>query len=148
MPIHVTDIQLAALRACLDGAQSTADPVGQIDRRELRGLGYLSYAAFVIAVRRRFGSPWTNADIVRYVANVRSHAPDGDDIDPLAAENLIRQALGGSSRSVNDDPSVQAILLSCLAADEGALGRVGIDDLMASARKLADEWLDQANTTT
>jgi hypothetical protein len=147
MPTHVTDIQLAALGACLYGAQSTADPVGQIDRWELRGLGYLSYAAFVIAVRRRFGSPWTGADIVRYVGSVRSHAPDRDDIDPLAAENLIRHALGGSSRSVDDDPSVQAILLSCLVADE-ALDGAGVDALLASARKLADEWLDQANTTT
>jgi hypothetical protein len=140
MPSHVTNVQLAALRACLDGTQAATPSYRQIGSWNLGGLGYLSYAAFVVAVRRWFGSPWTNADVVRYVGSVRGRGPDGDDIAPLAAEGLIRQALGHSIPSVDVDPSALAILLSCLVADE-ELDSAGIDDLLATARTLADEWM-------
>jgi hypothetical protein len=142
MPNHVTDTQLATLRACLDETAASGNPRDQIDSWELDGFGYLVYAAVVIVVQRRFGPTWTTADVVRYVGNVRSHGPDSDDIDPLAAESLIRQALGDDIRPGNADASTRAILLSCLVADED-LDSSGLDDLLVRARMLADEWLDK-----
>jgi len=140
MPGRTTDVQIAALRACLDGTRAAGPSYPQLGSWNLGGLGYLSYAAFVIAVRRWFGSPWTDADVVRYVGSVRGRGPDGDDIDPLAAEGLIKRALGNGLPSVEVDPSALAILLSCLVADE-ELDSAGIDDLLATARTLADEWM-------
>lgn len=55
---------------------------------------------------------------------------------------MIRHALGeGSIRDLDDDIviGVQIVILSALIADE-RLDDSGLDQFMAEARKLADQW--------
>src|SRR5690554_3982902 len=87
-----TDEAASALRAVL---------VGDLEEFERLvptvGAGYdaLFAGAFVEAVVRRFGRTRSKADIVRYVAAVRAgRSGEPPDLDPMAAERLLRAALG------------------------------------------------------
>ncbi len=95
-------------------------------------------------MRHRPGNcAWTRADVVRYVSSVRAHGPDGDDIDPLAAEALILGALGGGPPPRADaeaTAAVQAIALVTLIADL-ELDAADLDRFLAETRELTDQWL-------
>ncbi len=143
--VAVSDTQAAALRASLmlnaDEAQGLR--VRLTRAGELAGFSELLYAAFALAVRRRFAPTWTRAEIVRYVGSIRTTASSGADLDPLAAETLIRRALGDDMPLAEDterEAAAQAILLLCIVADL-ELNVRDIDLLVAEARKLADGWL-------
>jgi hypothetical protein len=62
---------------------------------KIEGLQVLLLAAFTAAARRRFSPVWSPAEIIRYVAEVRS---DSDGLatllNPVAAEHQLRIALG------------------------------------------------------
>jgi hypothetical protein len=143
--VTVSDTQAAALRASL---MLNADEAQELRARltragELDGLSELFYAAFVLAVRRRFAPTWTRGRIVRYVGKIRTTGSSGPDIDPLAAEALIRRALGDDVPFAGDkeqEAAAQAILLLCIVADL-ELDASDVDLLVAEARKLADGWL-------
>ena len=141
----VSGQQIAALRASLtlNTAQAQELQVSLIQGGDLHGFGELVYAAFLLAVRRRFGPACTRADVVRYVGRVRAHGPKDDDFDPLAAETLIVRALGGDPPPVADEEAraaAQAILLIALIVDL-ELDAAGLDRFLAEARELADRWL-------
>jgi hypothetical protein len=97
----VTDDQVAALRAYL-----TARDDDQADDAEARFLtlaktnqldeiSALVYCTFAAAAQRRFSPTWTSADLVRFVADVRSSSPQAAaPISASAAENQLRGALG------------------------------------------------------
>jgi hypothetical protein len=82
--IQVTDTQVAALRAYLmqDIYAGVRLHRELAESGCLAGYGELMYTAFAEAVRRRFSPVWTRAAVIKYVAAVRQHAPDGQDIDP------------------------------------------------------------------
>ena len=141
----VSGQQIAALRASLKlhAGQAQDLRASLIRAGDLHGFGELVYAAFLLAVRRRFGPEWTPADVVRYVGSVRAHGPKDDDFDPLAAETLIGRALGGDPPPVADEEAraaAQAILLITLIIDL-ELDAAGLDRFLAEARELADRWL-------
>lgn len=141
----VTNDQIAALRASLllDEAQARDWRDWLIRSRGLDGFGELVYAAFVLAVRRRFAPAWTRADVVRCVGSVRARGPAEDDIEPLAAESLILRALGRDMPPGADEQAkaaAQAVLLVALVADLG-LDDAALDQFLDQARALADQWL-------
>lgn len=82
--------------------------------------------------------------MTEYVGAVRSRLGSASDaIDPEAAERLILKVLGHGSVSDLDDKvafSAKQLLLAALIADEN-LDDAGLDEFMASARTLADQWL-------
>lgn len=141
----VTAEQARALRAFL-----AFDPIYERLTRELAasgrwpGFGELVYSAFVTAVRRRFGPTWTSAQVVRFTAQVRNGLRADDvDLDPLATEILIRQALGDPVTSNHDDDNHAQVMLFMLGEliSEEHLGDAGLDAFLAEARALADARL-------
>jgi hypothetical protein len=83
------------------------------------------------------------AAVIRYVAAVRQHAPDGQDIDPRVAESLIQQALGEQADCTEGERTrgaVQVILLSEIITSAN-LDAAGLDSFLADARMLADQLM-------
>jgi hypothetical protein len=140
------DDQVAALRAFLalepHEAERLTKQLVETDRAE--GYGELIYAAFVIAVRRRFSPTWTIHDIIRFVATARARLLDDEiAIDPRTAEILLRRALGESIATELDEEArarAQIFLLGELVVDEefddGELG-----EFLSQACALADRFV-------
>jgi hypothetical protein len=143
--VPVTDEQVVTLRAFL-----IFDPVYERLTRELAGTGRwqgfseLVVSGFVTAVRRRFSPAWTSAQIVRFTAQVRNGLrPHGVDLDPLATEILLRQALGDRITTNHDDTTHAQVMLYVLGEliVSEHLDPVGLDAFLAEARALADARL-------
>jgi hypothetical protein len=116
--------------------------------------GYSEFlrASFLLAARRRFGPETPIVTIIRFVANVRViYDVTGTEIDPRAAERLIRTATG------EDDPledlpmqtlqHLQIILIHKLIDDE-ALYDDEVEDFLHQAQTLAVRWRTQAAVET
>lgn len=147
----VTDEQIATLRAHLSGEFDKYQQLWQRLDREAARSGYPSLiaAAFFRAVDRRFSrNTTTPADIVEFVANVRSRFDEtGENVDPRAVESMIRTVLGEEPDGDFDDATVadaQLTVLTALILDEKFAGEE-LDAFLADARKLADEWLAEAD---
>ena len=142
----VTDDQVAALRALLvDDIDRHKQLFGQLDRAEARkGYPALVTAAFGEAVERRFGQHYQPADIVSFVADVRSRSDRlARELDPDVSERVINAVLGhGSARDLDKEAVTRAklVLLGGLVAD-ARLDDAGLDELLAAARKLADQLM-------
>lgn len=75
-------------------------------RDRIEGLGELLLAAFTVAARRRFSPTWNPAEIVRFVAGVRSRTDEmAALLEPSAVENQLRLALG---KSIAPYPDMEA----------------------------------------
>jgi hypothetical protein len=145
MTMAVTDQQLAILRAMLSGnAAEHKRLLGELDRNDRVGYSALVTAAFIEAVDRRFGKDSTPAEAIEYVADVRSRLDDAADaVDPRVGERLILKVVTGASTDDIDpkaSSTAKLFLLTALVADQN-LDSVGLDEFMASARKLADHLL-------
>ena len=142
----VTDDQVAALRALLvDDMDRHRQLFGQLDRGEARkGYPALVTAAFGVGVERRFGQRYQPADIVTFVAEVRSRSDRlARELDPDVAERVVNAVLGhGTSRDLDKEAVTRAklVLLAGLVAD-AQLDDAGLDDFLAAARKLADQLM-------
>lgn len=133
---------LAALHTDSDAYLDDSDRqfIALLKADRIEGLGELLLAAFTVAARRRFSPTWSSAEIVRFVADVRSSSDEmAALLAPLAAENQLRLALGAR---IVPDPDMEArgraqmLLLGALTRDYTP------DDLAAmlvDARVLADE---------
>jgi hypothetical protein len=147
---RVTDGQVAALRAYLaQDPEEAARLNAQLgESRGWDGYGEFVWAAFVLAVRRRFAPEWTVPRIVQYVAAVRVRwAQDNDDFDPRAGEILMRCALDDNVPADLDEMTrgrAQLFLLGELVADEQP-DNTERDKFLAMARMLADNWLSAAD---
>lgn len=141
----VTQEQVATLRAHLAGDFDEYNRLWTKLDRKSADSGYITLiaAAFFEAVDRRFAKAGTNSDIIEFVGSVRSRFDEtGDDVDPYAAETLIRAALGNDSGAELDDDTVvstQVTVLTALILDEH-LDDAGLDQFMNDARRIADEW--------
>jgi hypothetical protein len=144
MPVR--DIQVATLRAYLAGDQPQYNQLlAQLDRRA-DSLGYnaLVTAAFVEAVERKFGKTSTHADVVDFVADLRSRTDyAAEAVDPRAAERLILEILGQATTDGIDSrtaSNAKLLILAGLVADE-KLDGARLDEFTAKARKMADYLL-------
>ncbi|MCO6009403.1 hypothetical protein NE236_30975 [Actinoallomurus purpureus] len=148
MTMAITDSQVATLRAHLAGNFDEYQRLwADLARPGAKG-GYptLIAAAFFEAADRRFTKGGgTDTDVIAFVGSARSRFDEkGDEIDPHAAEVLIRAVLGDVTETDLDDDTVittQLTLLTALVLDEQFSGEQ-LDKFMAEARKLADEWTD------
>jgi hypothetical protein len=80
---------LAALHSDSDAALDESDQqfLALLKADKIEGLGELVLAAFTIAARRRFSPTWSPAEIVRFVADVRSRSSEmAALLQPSAAE--------------------------------------------------------------
>ncbi|GLY81611.1 hypothetical protein [Actinoallomurus iriomotensis] len=142
----VTDEQVATLRAHLAGdVEEYQRRWGRLDRNAAR-TGYMALlaAAFFEAVDRRFAQSGTAADVIEFVGALRARLDeDADEVDPVVAERLIRDALGdGSIDDLDEDTiiSTKVLLLTALISDE-KLGDAELDEFMATARSLGDRLM-------
>ncbi|HLK73634.1 MAG TPA: hypothetical protein VKU77_08335 [Streptosporangiaceae bacterium] len=142
----VTDDQVAALRALLsDDIDRYQQLYSGLDRAEAKtGYPALVTAAFGIAVERRFGTSYQPADIVTFVADVRTRSDRlARELDPDVAERVVQAVLGhGTARGLDREMVTRAklVLLAGLIAD-ARLDDAGLDEFLASARKLADQLM-------
>jgi hypothetical protein len=140
----VTDEQFAALRAQLAGNHDEHRRLlADMNSRGVLG-GYTSVvtAALIEAVDRRFGPEHRDdAAVTAFIGDVRSNFPGTDEeIDPAAAERVVRKALGRGSVSDIEGPAIrriERILLALMVADEHYSDE-DLDRFLASARKLLD----------
>ena len=142
----VTDDQVAALRALLSDDMDRHQQIyAGLDRIEAKkGYPALVTAAFIVAVERRFGTNSQSADIVTFVADVRARSDRlASRLDPDVSENVIQAVLGhGTVRGLDKEAvtSAKLLLLGGLIAD-AHLDDAGLDEFLASARKLADQLM-------
>jgi len=144
----VTDEQVAVLRAHLSGDTEEYKRLRNMLDREAAKVGYPSLiaAAFFKAVNRHFDKEHTSAaDVVEFVANVRARFDEtGEDVNPQAAEAMIRTALGEEVDGDFDDGTIadaQLTVLTAIILGEQLTGE-DLDGFLADARKLADKWTD------
>jgi hypothetical protein len=144
----VTDDEVAALRAYLQGNEAL--------RRELYGrittpaakarYTALLAAAFMEAVKRRFGGRDSAAEVIEYVADVRARVPGvGEKTDPSAAERLIRSVLAGDAHAPDIDARMRGrIFIFFLAAiiSDAQYDDDQLEALLTVARKAADDVLE------
>jgi len=142
----VTDQQVATLRALLANDPERHDRLfAQLDRgAAMDGYTALVTGAFCEAVDRRFSEDAPAADVIDFVADVRSRSERlTREVDPVVAERVIRVVLSeGSLADLSPEVVVgaQIVLLTALIADEH-LDDAGLDAFLAKARKLGDELM-------
>jgi hypothetical protein len=143
----VTDAQITALRAFLNhDPDTTVQLTARLGDDGIPGYWYLAEAALSIAACRRFSPRFTRADLVRYIASVRvSRMTDGAeyDLDPVAAENVLRYFLGATEMTLPDSETRLRTVISLLdaLADTELSSDADADTLLAEACKLADRWV-------
>ncbi len=125
--------------------------VAQLDRFGWEGLGLVVGAAFYRAVHGRFGpgrggadaAMDTGAEIIRFVADARTHLSGvGFDVDPSAAESLIRAALVGTGQPIEglDAATVVQTELLLLWRLLVPLAPAELDRFLADSGALAERW--------
>jgi hypothetical protein len=140
--VPVTDHQTATLRAMLAGDFAEHDRLrGHLDWDGYRAL---IAAGFFRAAQHRFPPDTTDAAIIEFVGSARARSDRiAEQLDPHAAESLIRAVLGRTAdASLDHETAVtaQMILLAALIADARP-DSAGLDQFLADARDLADEWM-------
>jgi hypothetical protein len=120
-----------------------ARPGDRPDRGQER-YSALVTAGFAEAVERRFGTSYRGADIVEFVASVRSRSDQvAAELDPDVAERVIRVVFEDApvdDLSRNAITGDQLLLLIGLIAD-AQLDTQALDQFLAAARKLADQLM-------
>jgi hypothetical protein len=144
--MRVTDAQVGALHAFLmHDPGATMDLTAQLGDAGVHGYLYLTHAALSVVAARRFSPRFTSADLVRYIASVRvSRIADGTeyDLDPVAAEKVLRYSLGSPGVSLPDFEARLRIIVALLEAlaESELSGEAEVDALLVEARELADRW--------
>jgi hypothetical protein len=145
MTMPVTDEQEATLHAQLAGNfDEYVRLLDSLDQAAARtGYSALVSAAFSLAAEERFPEETPAAEIIDYVADIRSRSERTAAIDPVTAERVL---LAISADEEIDDIDrrtsfqTQRVLLAALIAD-AHLGARELDEFMLRARRRADRWL-------
>jgi hypothetical protein len=141
--MHVTDLDVAVLRAQLAGDPDTHKRLLRQMSSDADKQGYaaLVNAAFFYAADRRFGAGATSGDVILFVAGVRSRSERARDaLDPRTAERVLGAVISDTDLndlSASDVRHNQILLLAGLVADE-QFDNAALDEFMAKARDLAD----------
>jgi hypothetical protein len=140
----VTDAQVAALRAFLVLDTDEMAPLAyQLGDRGKPGYIRLTKAALALLAGRRFAPRFSGADLVNYVAEVRTaRVADGDEIDfdPVVGEDVLRFSLGQKPMHRMDlEPQLKATIALLDGLVERELSsEAEVDDMLTEARDLAD----------
>jgi hypothetical protein len=136
----VTDNEVWALRPFLTG--DPREHIRRLDQLEPgESIGPLAKAVFWRLVERRFSGASAD-DVIKFVGEVRALGDQiAEKVNPHQAERLIQsvytdeRAADISSKTKND---LIVLLMPKLIIDEH-LDEGGVEELLVSARKLADE---------
>jgi hypothetical protein len=145
----ITDAQVAALRAFLIHDTDQMGPLAyRLGNEGIRGYIYLAEAALSITARNHFAPRFSDADLVRYIADVRaSRTADGVqfDFDPVAGEEVLRHSLGQLPvHALELEAHLRATIaiLDALADNEFS-SEADLNLLLDQAHDLADRRLAQ-----
>jgi hypothetical protein len=149
--VAIPDAMVAAMHTYLAALHTDSDSDAALDESDrqflallkadqIEGLGELLLAAFTVAARRRFSPTWSPAEIICFVADVRSRSDEmAALLSPLAAERQLRSALG---QEVTPYPDMEArgraqmILLGVLTTNYTSHELAA---MLSDARALAEE---------
>ncbi|WP_326561268.1 hypothetical protein [Micromonospora sp. NBC_01796] len=85
------------IRTMVKGDHEANDRIeAELDAEGWDNFSTLLGAVFYYAVHRRLNAKATAGEIILFVAEMRAAAPSGSQIDPTAAEELVRAALDPS----------------------------------------------------
>jgi hypothetical protein len=140
--MKLDDRHIAWLRAQLNGQEvAMREIMGELSEPgDVDPLSQLIYHAFVIAVRRVFGTQFTHGEVVRLVADERAALGDMHGlVDPVAAESEIRRALGERAVSFPDPVARATAQLTTLdyLVRGMELSDAQVDELLCQARYAA-----------
>ncbi|WP_433469324.1 hypothetical protein [Spirillospora sp. CA-128828] len=105
------------------------------------------YAAFGVAVRRKFSAGYSIPDVIRFVADMRiAYGRDVSPIHPGVAEGMIREALGDPSFEDFDPQDVEAVMGAEAAIldtllDEANFDEAGLEEFIKDAAQFASGWV-------
>lgn len=144
--IEIRDEHVAALHSLLKG-EPDAWELSQITESEAIAYTVTLYAAFSVAVRRKFSPIYSVSQVIRFVADMRIRLRDDANIvHPRVAEEMIREALGDPTLESMDLPDGEtviaaeaAILLALL--DEAELDEAGLEEFIKDSTEFAREWI-------
>lgn len=117
--MRTDDRHIAWVRAQIAGDQAAMHQLTNklSEPGNLDPIAPLIYCAFVLAVRKAFGTQFTRGEVIRLAANVRSAlALSGLPavLDPVAAESEIRRALGDAAPQFPDADACAAAHMAVL----------------------------------
>lgn len=140
---EVTADQVEALRAYLKGDADSHNRIfGRLDPAARSGYATLIPAAFFVASEKKFKNA-TKSDVIEFVSKLRSQYDLAEDLDPRTAERLILATF--TDEDIDDIPDETKgshfILLLGALVNEANLSDAELDEFLAAARKLTDEWL-------
>lgn len=137
----ITGHHVEALRALLADVPL---PPG-IGDDDFSALGILLTTALLIASRSEFAKGWSKAEIIRFVARMRTQYGTGfDDHDPALCEALLASALGNEPIRTNAEPGANtAAQLALLRALTDGNGEEEMAGLLNQARMQANQLLEQ-----
>jgi hypothetical protein len=140
--VKVSDRDMAAALAVLTGDIDSFDGLQEEhDSTHGEGFAALMAMAFISAVRERFSSGWSLADIIRFVGQVRSQK-ENYDLSPTIAEEMLLAALRNTSLPERTDEFAKGYAqVAVLAELAGNLDEQQLDEFLAKARVQADQWL-------
>jgi len=149
--VDITSEYVAALRSCLTGEGDYSGLSAGLQARDGGDRSARIFLAFAgaalrCAARRRFPEGYTDADVVRLVGHTRARfAEDGYEVDPLAAEAIVRDALGDTAATAHQDGLAMGTALFPLLLDlldqEGITADQVDDFLTTEVVPLAEAWL-------
>ncbi|MGP4027891.1 hypothetical protein [Actinomadura sp. 3N407] len=105
------------------------------------------YAAFAVAVQRKFSPSFMFPQVVRYVADLRiSLKKDEEEIDARVTENIIRAVLGDTSVDEEPTPDTRTAVMAELAVlddllPETVADEAGLDEFLRESVEYAHRWL-------
>jgi hypothetical protein len=150
VPRPVSDLEMAVLRGWLtaDGEMARGSFTEQLAVvGDANGLTMLVYAAFVIAVRRKFAPRYSRADLISYIAQLRAGLQSEEPglLDPLTAEDELSAALGEPVATTRELGFVAAarifILIDMVVSLD--LDDEALTDLLNQARDSANQMLER-----
>ncbi|GIG86639.1 hypothetical protein Pen02_15750 [Plantactinospora endophytica] len=114
----------------------------RLDAEGWDGWPALLSALFFLAIERRFEGTYDEAEVIKFVADLRAGTVDGPGpIDPSEAESLIR-AVFDESVQLDMSPEamgqVQTLVAYTILSREG-LSDDALDEVLAEAKQLAEE---------
>lgn len=139
----VAEAQVAALRAFLTlDSDESAILVSRLGEEGVAGYLQLAEAALSVAAVQQFPH-FSSADLVRFVATVRSTRITGGDeydLDPALAESVLAYSLGRVDVRLPSPEQRVHVMFALLVSltQERSAHDSWIDDLLWKARQLAD----------
>lgn len=156
--VEINDDHVAALRLLLEGdAAAWKRTHKETMTTDQAAAPYMQmfYAAFTVAVRRKFGSTYAIHEIVRYVAKLRTELKEhgAEDFSPRIAESVIRGGLGDPSlqgeaqarvedvKDVERMLAAESLVLFDVLLTEKESGQGGVEEYVQEAADLARRWV-------